>query len=221
MKNLWRTNMNRNLKTRLAAASLLFLALGLVISSPDSSTAQGGSAKDVVVVNTPGQPVPTVVNNQVLVSGTVALNPLSNGVKVLNNLTDAGFFRAADNPALQPFQANILMTCADGTTFVQDTGTVVPPDKRLVIETVTAQAIVSLGQHIRINVRTLANGTDAIHRLSLNQGTFGSVESYLATHAVRIYADESSNVTIQAARDNATGTCNVQVTISGHLVDVP
>ncbi len=200
MKNLWRTNMNRNLKTRLAAASLLFLALGLVISSPDSSTAQGGGAKDVVVVNTPGQPVPTVVNNE---------------------LTDAGFFRAADNPALQPFQANILMTCADGTTFVQDTGTVVPPDKRLVIETVTAQAIVALGQHILINVRTLANGTDAIHRLSLNQGMLGGGQSYLATHAVRIYADESSNVTIQAARDAAAGTCNVAVTISGHFVDVP
>ncbi len=64
-----------------------------------------------------------MVNNEVLVSGTVALNPLGNGVKVLNNLTDAGFFRAADNPALQPFQASILMTCADGTSFVQDTGT--------------------------------------------------------------------------------------------------
>ncbi len=199
MKNLWRTNMNRNLKTRLAATSLLFLALGLVISSPDASQAQGGAAP-VRVVNAIGEPVPTVV---------------------LNNLTDAGFFRAADNPALQPFQANILMTCADGTTFVQDTGTVVPANKRLVIETVTAQAFVALGQHILINVRTLANGTDAIHRLSLNQGTLGDGQLYLATHAVRFYADESSNVTIQAARDAAAGTCNVQVTISGHLVDVP
>lgn len=222
MKNLWRTNMNRSLKTRLAATSLLLLALGLVISSPDSGQAQGGSAKDVVVVNTPGQPVPTVVNNEVLVNGTVALNPLGNGVQVLNNVTNPAFTRAADNPARQPFHREALPFIAPGLLNATDTSIIVPADKYLVIETVSATATVPLGQNLRVRIRTTAGGQLGGHHIDLvDRGAFQGMQDFKGTHAVRFYADPGSMVEISIARNDTLSFVQLNLSISGHLVDMP
>ena len=112
-------------KSLTALVGLLVLVVTLVALEPRVSRGQGNNANapppfDVKVINSPSEPVP--------VTGTVSVSNLgANPLPV----------RDVDNPARNPFQAQVLCTIQAGTSGKRCTITTVPQGKRLVIELVT------------------------------------------------------------------------------------
>jgi len=171
---------------------LLMFACALVTTSAHAKQIQ-----DVNVVNTP--------NINIINKGD---NPLPVG-DVLN-------------PAFQPFEVVQLIIVEDGTHVL---ATTMPPagngNQRAVIEHVTVDARVPLGQNIVVRIGQTG---EIEHSLVLtSQGVWGSTHRYTASQPIRLYSFGGGIGLISAIieRSSSTSSVIVYVTLSGHLVDLP
>lgn len=180
---------------RVAGGLALAAIVAVTVAIPGTAAA---ADKDVVVVNTPAQPVPAAVQ------GTVSVKDV-------------------DQPALQPFADLKSLSFDDGEAQKFINFDPVPAGKRLVIETVTVRTQAAAGQVWDVHMFVTTNGAPVAHTLGLTTfQTLGDIDIRTATLPVRLYADAGSEVRVFGHRNYSTfGLAGVNVTISGHYVNVP
>ncbi|MGH9788793.1 MAG: hypothetical protein ACRD4U_08855 [Candidatus Acidiferrales bacterium] len=224
----------------LAAAGLALLMLSLSGITVHDVAAQASKIQQVFVTNTAANPVPTAAQGTTPVSGAVQAQQsgvwmvdingtptvaLAGGSSILvdNNAMNPVFVRDRDNPALQPFQADISTTIEDGQ-FATANVTIanVPPSKRLVIEHVSFKGVLPVGQKFT-GVMVDLSGPGKIHFLvAAPQGSVGSFDVFAASQPLRMYADPGTTVAVSAFRTDAAGSSgSLDFNLSGYLVDVP
>jgi hypothetical protein len=205
---------------KLFAATLGFGALGFILSLFPQKTANGVAPTPVNVTNTP-LPVKGDIGATILGTPSVKVtslppvtvqNPVGNGVAV------PLVTQAADNPALQPFQARQFQASAFPTFTIN-----VPAGKTLVIEEVnlscnTTGALTQAQEPI-MSIDTTAGGNFGIYTYApVAAPPFNMIYDQL-TH---IYADPGSVITISMAGIvYPTSNPACQLTVSGHLVSPP
>ena len=207
--------------------TLVFACLAL---SPLRMTAAGGQASNVLVINTTSQPIPTRATGTTAVAGTVAATqsgPWS--VDVTNTAASPVPFRDVDNPARQPFQAQVVGGFADGASTTGDIlATTVPAGKRLVIEHVSAfgtmlptQKVIKGGSKVTWDD---PSSVMVFSYLWQSQGSNadGSRDYFVVSEALRGYANPGP-INCFAERDSFAGANpnSVTFTISGYFVDCP
>jgi hypothetical protein len=187
------------------------LAAVAVLASATSALA---ADKDVVVVNTAAQPVPTTVQGtvQTAVQGTVQ-----------TSIVGTVSVKDVDHPARQPFADIKAISFDDGEAQDNTEFDPVPAGKRLVIETVTVRTQAAAGQIWDVTMFVTTNGLPIAHTLELSTfQTLGDIDIRTATLPVRFYADPGTQVTVHAHRQYGTfGSAGVNITVSGHHVSVP
>ena len=116
-----------------------------------------------------------------------------------------------------PYQHAFLLHFGAGVNQV--TGQVSAPAKLgLVIETVTADIGVDIGEQANLFLETTAGGASAMHTVVLSELPL-TPRVFQATHCVRLYADAGSTITVTLTRigSNLQAISKPQlVTISGH-----
>lgn len=120
-----------------------------------------------------------------------------------------------------PFQASAIAAFESGTNGAF-AAIPVPSGKRLIIENVSALAALNNGTALRYaTVVTLAQGggSEAEHYLVVTpQGSVPGVADYFtANHALRAYA--VGNIVVRVFRTDTLGFGQVNVTVTGTLVD--
>jgi hypothetical protein len=205
---------------KLFAATLGFGALGFILSLFPQKTANGVAPTPVDVTNTP-LPVKGDVGATILGTPSVkvtSLPPVAVQNPVANGAATPLVTQAADNPALQPFQAALGQASAFPLFTIN-----VPAGKTLVIE------------EVNMNCNTSEALTQAQEPVMLVDSTVGGV---LATYTyapvaappftmifdqlTHIYADGGSAVII-GMQGGAYPTNNpgCQLELSGHFVSKP
>jgi hypothetical protein len=93
-----------------------------------------------------------------------------------------------------------------------------PPDKRLVVEFVTATIEVPAGESARLRMFTgFSNGQAGNFDLALeSQGIVNGQSIYVATHMVRAYTDNF--LAFNVNRDNASTAGSALICISGYVI---
>ena len=137
-----------NIKTSLIAFGGLLLLFGAIaFLSPNAS--QGDSLKDVRVVNTPSNPVPTVAQGTTNIAGNVGINPSSNiikidssanTVKVENSATPLLVHDVGEAPVRQPAVYFGSQALSAGQSEITVPAFDVPAGKRWVIEYINLEA---------------------------------------------------------------------------------
>jgi hypothetical protein len=131
------------------------------------------------------------------------------------------YVRDVDNPARRPFQQELTWQ-NDPTQLGGGASFTVPPGKRLVIEYVSANVVISTGEVVSFFVRTTVNGTVARHFVdAIPRGPSGGYsKSYVMNQEVRLYAGPGTRVDLFA--NNTLGGESYGIgTVSGYLVDIP
>ena len=138
------------------------------------------------------------------------------------NVVNTPGVRDADNPARQPFQAELFLTGISGSAGFLQVGQV-PAGKRLVIENISVSGVTPTGQRVFVGLITTLGDFIARHPLLVHaQGTNETGEAeFVISQQVRLYADPGSNLTFYVKRSSTTGQAVFfYATISGYLVDV-
>jgi hypothetical protein len=225
-------------KHLLTLSGFSLLVFTLVLASPIASNAVP-SDKDVRVINTTSEPVPTAAQGTTTISGnvsvvnspavtfasgaTVGINPASNVVR-LGNTAASPLPVVNINDAAQPFQAGVGVT-QTGTNVSLVTIATVPAGKRLVIEFVSMLGQVPPGEHVELlELNTIADPFGgATHELLVNEqpAAVSGDALFRASQQVRLYANAGSQVKALFRRSSSAGDATYTATISGYLVDVP
>jgi len=149
-----------------------------------------------------------------IVGGMASLGP----TKVLAAI---GFTPVRDvtNPALQPF-AHSVNVGFSSNPFIDSI--LVPAGQRLVIETVSADAVLGSGEAVDFTIVAITNGVAVVYFLPVAfSGNFFGADRYSGTQAVRIYADPNSTVQLRAQKNNSSLPGGGTFSISGHFVNLP
>lgn len=214
--NSFRTNI-------LTATSLLILISLFVMTR--SNTGYSDAARDVKVINLASEPVP-VTGTTTLSAPVQAQQSGAWNIGINSSAGSPVLVRDVDNPARQAFQRSISAVFQDGQSSFDQTITVVPPAKRLVIEQVTLRGDVALGRKMRATIRTTVNGVTAMHQLVLAEEPFESHTNFVTDHTTRIYADALTAVIVEIivfadSVPNVGFPPTFSVSISGYFVDMP
>jgi len=130
------------------------------------------------------------------------------------------FLGACDdgNSVKHPFQAKLQFTIDDGFSEVCRDITTVPTGKQLVIEYASGVVRVPAGQNLRqLTIRTKLNGDFVYHHLPATPTNV--YNEFIAGQQVRLYADPNTAVNFCAARNAASDSGKVFVSISGYLME--
>jgi hypothetical protein len=142
-------------------------------------------------------------------------------VRVTNPKSDPALVRDVDNPGRDPFQIQLPVPIAAGTN-APNAVFQVPAGKRLVIEYVSAMGNVPVGQRVQfVNVNTFSSGSLVFHYLRATEmGTSSATPGvgYIASEAVRFYADPGTQVRVAVNRNDGAGTGTFTIAVSGYLV---
>jgi hypothetical protein len=148
--------------------------------------------------------------------------------QAINTVPVAQFALNTASPALQPFQANIYINIANGSSGGGDNGNVspgtqtllIPTGKRLVVQTVSVYrsgAISAASTQVFINASV--NGAYTAFAVPPAPP---SAASYSGTTLTGLfYADGGTELLANAFRTTTSGAETETVTVSGYLVDVP
>ena len=133
-----------------------------------------------------------------------------------------------DNPAFQPFQANIYINIANGSSGGGDNGNVspgtqtvlIPAGKRLVVQTVSVYRSGAIStQTTQVFINSSVGGSYAAFALPVISG---SAASYVGiAQPMTFYSDGGTELLANAFRNGTAGAEADTVTISGYLVNVP
>ena len=142
-------------------------------------------------------------------------------VIVANSRNGPALVQDVDNPARAPFQVQLGSPIAAGANAPNVSFTV-PAGRRLVIEHVSALAMVPAGQRVMfINVNTFSGGNLVFHHLkaqSVGVSTATPGEGHVTSEALRLYADAGTSVLVAVNRSDSVGTGFMTVSVSGYLV---
>ena len=228
----------------MASQRKLLMLLSVIVLMPVADVAaQALKDKDVVIVNTPAQPVPTAVQSLPSITGNVSvtntptvnlqsgaavgISPTNNTVRIGNvvSVTDT------DSPVNQPVDvlvggtfSGLLVATPNGCIFVAGTctGGTVPAGKRLVLESVGADVRVPVGQKVLVSGNALRNGIGMTHPIPMTgQGTFFGRDVFHGARQLRLYLDPGMSVGAVVERDNNSGDGSISLTFSGYFVDLP
>lgn len=194
-----------------------------VSSAPPTSTA------NVNVVNTSDNPVPMVAQGTMAIAGSVGINGtpsvvLASGasVGVNNTALNPVVVRSVDDTVRQVFQKQVSF---DVPGCGQTASVPIPPQKRLVIEHVSAAGIDNAPdpRFLRFELATFVNGVQVQHFLhSGTEGASGAV--FGASQQMRIYA-EPPHIMLAVAREycglGSGISASATMSISGYYVDLP
>jgi hypothetical protein len=192
--------MNKFKNPLIAVASVAVFVGAIIVFTPASSQGQGGmNGKDVNVVNTPNVNVVNTPTVQAQQSGAWQVGITGTPGFLVENTAQAPVLaRDVDEPARQPFQRTGSIDFAAGE-HISLTEFVVPTNKRLVIEYVSAN-IVLMDQPLTLfAVHTAAASSGGTHFFVpiLLPNLTGS---YMVSQQTRLYANPGSTVTIEARR---------------------
>ena len=206
-------------------SALAVLAVVLLLANPLVIQA-APTDKDVRVINTTAEPVPTAAQGTTTIAGNVSVTNtptvnLAPGSSVA--VTAATPLRVVDvNNGIQPFQKYVGATNTGTNVHTFSLGTV-PAGKRLVIEFVSAHGQVPAGEHVELfHLNTVAGPFGGATHDLLVQAQPAAVSGdaiFRASQQVRIYADPGTTVTA-LIRTSTLGTTTCAIAISGYLVDL-
>jgi hypothetical protein len=186
------------------------------MAGANSGSAQSGFSL-VKIINSSLEAVPTTVTN----SPTVKL---ATGASVtVNNGESNPVLVQNVNDGVTPFHQTVTSTIPNGS--VSGSGIIaVPSGQRLVIEYASAFINVPVGQNIhQLDITTEIRGVRVPHYLTRNSNgtSFGGSDVFTAGQQLRLYADGDTAVIFDVARNTATGSGSLTVTVSGYLVKIP
>lgn len=229
----------KKLKHYLTASLGLILFVSVVaLSLPQTGHSNSAVAdKDVRVINTAAEPVPVIAQGTTNIAGNVSIantptvNSKQSGawnvgitgtptVEVGNEASNPVLTRDVDRPTAQPFQYVAIVTLGEGDGG-QNTEIPVPSGKLLVIEQVSAFAIVSADQRLNFSILTHVAPDNAMrpHYLQSTKEEIGSgTNLYTVSQQTRIYAD-TPGAAARITRAGTTGTVTARFTISGYFVN--
>jgi hypothetical protein len=126
-----------------------------------------------------------------------------------------------NNPARYPAIASKSLSIDAGQVIALATVTTVPAGQRLVIDTISGDMRLPVGQRAINLLVWVDNGGVVLAWLPLTLTGSNSLTSYFsAVVPVQLYADPGSVVGATAARNSASGHGLAEITISGHYVNV-
>jgi len=155
--------------------------------------------KDVIVTNTPANPV-----------------PVTGSVEVVND------------SLYEPYIKTAFFEIADGVRLGEVTFDV-PDGKRLILETVAVQASVPEGQKVRVSLQAQVNPAINPYVIGFlpvqSPGPILGVEYYVANQPFKVRQDwfsgSNAEIKVSMLRDLSGGTGGLFVTVFGYLVDSP
>jgi hypothetical protein len=173
----------------------------------------------VTVINTAGQPVP--VNGSVAAtqsgSWTVGINGTPS-ITIANTPSAPVPIQNVDEYGRQPFQQFVSIDIPDGSISGDSDTFTVPVGKRLVIEHVSGQIVLTTPGFPRLLVRP--GGSAGFPQLVMSEKIgpgIGGLEFWGITRQVLMYADSSFDVLW--FRDNAIGQATANVVLTGHYIN--
>jgi hypothetical protein len=181
---------------------LAFFGVSTAIAAPPA-----GIQGNVTVQNDNANPVPVAINSPLAPSGAVAVE---GEVTIGNQEVRVPFQRA--------ISADFWPAGDDTHVFSLD----IPPDKTLMVQTVSISARVETGQQVRAQVTSQGDGVGLSNHpiLLTKQGTFDGLDLYVGTTSLTTYAVGSSGLSASAIRDSTTGDGGkIAFSVSGYLVD--
>ena len=184
-------------KKTLIGMGLVAVVVALTLLS--GSPVLAASSKDVIVANTPGEPVP--------VTGTV---------EVVND--------ALYQPYIK--QADVILHSGTQLGLVAFD---VPDGKRLILETVVVQVEVPSPQKVRVFLDAQVNPAINQYVIGFlpvqSPGPIDGFEYYVANQPFKLRQDwfQNSNaeILVRMIRDSSSGEASLLVTVYGYLVDSP
>ena len=126
------------------------------------------------------------------------------------------------DPALQPFahQFNLSFPQPGGGSIAEES-IIVPAGKRLVIETVSTRGFLAVGDKADFMMDVFTAGVPVRYSFEPTFiGTFFTLDRWVGSESVRIYADPGSSVRAIFQKNSITVVGGGNFSISGHLVDL-
>lgn len=207
--------------------AIAILGLSFLLSAPRASEA-APSDKDVVVVNTPADPVPVSVQGTVQSAQNGAWNVGLTGtptVQVGNAANAPVLVRDVDNPARHPYTSQVFLSWTPGNNVASADFSAVPAGKRLVLEYVAAEGSIPQGQQFFMLIQSPAVNGFVYPLVVTKQASFafGPTDIYTTSQPVRIYIEPGTTFRALANRNDTTGGAgtDIIVSVTGYLVDVP
>lgn len=120
----------------------------------------------------------------------------------------------------QPFQWSVMNVDFDPTQLGASVSFTVPAGKRLVIEYVSGNVFVDIGDAVVFSVSTTVNDVLAHHQLILTPvgSSGGFAKGYTASQSLLLNADSETEVTVYAG-NTLGGRATMHTAISGYIVD--
>jgi len=219
----------------LTAIGVVIVCCGFVLSVPNTGHSAPAPDKDVRVINSPTEAVPTIAQGTTNVAGAVSVtntptvNAQQSGawnvgltgsptVQVGNTAGNPVLVRDVDRPTAQPFEQQVEVTIPDGGGGENGFFSV-PLGKLLVIEQVSARGNAPSGQRLNFSIlsHTLPDLTQRFHYLARVQDEDSPTTFFVQSQQVRIYADASASVRID--RNGSTGMATATFVVTGHLIN--
>jgi hypothetical protein len=209
---------------------------GIALVTHDTTLTGNGTPGSPLGIANGGVGTAQLANNAV----TAAKIAPAQVVKGINGLTDGVVLQAGANlsistagntltiastvsdPARTAFQGNLLINFADGQGLSSG-NLMIPAGKRLAIEFISITSTIPGDQElVDILLTTTVNGSALDYRLSVQAtGSDASPYKYVADKLVRLYSDGGTELVAVAGRTPGNGAANIQIRLSGYLVDLP
>jgi hypothetical protein len=210
---------------------IIFVSVLVLLNPLESRGQRGGGppgGMNVKVVNEDTEPVPVNLIQSTETDVNVVNMPTEPISVVQTGNVDVNVVNMPDEPiqvncvkSIEHFQETVILSFSNGENG-KSGGFSVTSGKRLVIEHVSVRAALTPGQRLhetKITVLQVGGGSSKEHFLVTEfQGHRpGIADYYAASQPIRLYAIGS--VSIAAFRTDDTSTSQVNVTVSGYLVD--
>lgn len=142
------------------------------------------------------------------------------GSTVGNTAAKSASAVSAGNPALHPFQQEVFTSAFNTPAFVYS----VPAGQRLVVDFVSAEAIVPRGQIVNgifACVRDPSvNATRFCHIIGVaSHGPAEGLDLFIASQQIELFVGAGQELVVTPVSDSTTG--DTSVSLSGHLVSLP
>jgi hypothetical protein len=224
---------NHMTSRRRSIGALTILSLGAVfaLGSDGRALAQQGNHEVLVAIDPTANAV-TVANLPAVQEVAFATPPIVNVGNASLNIAATAPLPVAEAPVAQPamFDGQVIVP-ANAANVVSDANilTTVPAGKRLVIETVSGNIAVSVGESVlyaRLDkARPPGGGTGGffegvlVYFTPTKTGTDGTFDYYNFTASVRAYVDENTNIVMDWVRQTVPGdvAAVLNLTVAGHF----